>query len=161
MPAVCATVCFLFTSGSPLQASKLTFGSDSDACSVTHPCSSRNFLKAPGIHHFPSRVVKCLLRFSPLFLYGVFCRPLSCTTSLPESGLMQLFGAAACFLFASGTPLQASKLTFGSNSDACYAAFLRSLTETLRGLNSCICAQTSCFLFTSVAPLQASKLGWS
>src|SRR5690554_2382798 len=58
---------------------------------------------------------------------------------------MQLFGAAACFLFASGTPLQASKLTFGSDSDACYAAFLRSLTETFRGLNSCICAETSCF----------------
>src|SRR5690554_3661550 len=63
---------------------------------------------------------------------------------------MQLFGAAACFLFASGTPLQASKLTFGSNSDACYAAFLRSLTETLRGLNSCICALTSSFLKTAV-----------
>src|SRR5690554_2518184 len=41
-------------------------------------------MKAPGIHHFPSRAVKCLLRCSPLFLYGVFCRPLSCTTSLPE-----------------------------------------------------------------------------
>jgi len=63
---------------------------------------------------------------------------------------MQLFGAAACFLFASGTPLQASKLTFGSDSDACYAAFLRSLTETFRGLNSCICALTSSFLKTAV-----------
>src|SRR5690554_3676240 len=58
---------------------------------------------------------------------------------------MQLFGAAACFLFTSVTSLQASKLTFGSDSDACYAAFLRSLTETFRGLNSCICAETSCF----------------
>src|SRR5690554_2518185 len=63
---------------------------------------------------------------------------------------MQLFGAAACFLFASGTPLQASKLTFGSDSDACYAAFLRSLTETFRGLNSCICALTSSFFKTAV-----------
>src|SRR5690554_4584341 len=42
------------------------------------------------------------------------------------------------------------ELAFGSNSDACYAAFLCSLTETLRGLNSCICAQTSCFLKAAV-----------
>src|SRR5690554_720983 len=56
---------------------------------------------------------------------------------------MQLFCAAACFLFASGTPLQATELAFGSDSRACYAAFLCSLTETFRGLNSCICALTS------------------
>src|SRR5690554_2351289 len=80
------------------------------------------------------------------------------------------------------------KLACGSDSDACYAAFLRSLTETFRGLNSCIFALTSnflkaavfqyftsrvgerlmqlfcaaaCFLFTSGTSLQASKLGWS
>src|SRR5690554_3861910 len=58
---------------------------------------------------------------------------------------MQLFCAAVCFLFTSGAPLQASKLTFGSDSDACYAAFLRLLTETFRGLNSCICALTRNF----------------
>src|SRR5690554_7602211 len=29
---------------------------------------------------------------------------------------------------------------------ACYVALLCSLTETFRGLNSCICAWTSCFL---------------
>src|SRR5690554_6774262 len=63
---------------------------------------------------------------------------------------MQLFCATACFLFTSGTPLQASKLTFGSDSDACYAAFLRSLTETFRGLNSCICALTSNLLKAAV-----------
>src|SRR5690554_2911415 len=63
---------------------------------------------------------------------------------------MQLFCAAACFLLTSFTSLQASKLAYGSDSDACYAAFLRSLTETFRGLNSCICAQTSCFLKAAV-----------
>src|SRR5690554_7071716 len=63
---------------------------------------------------------------------------------------MQLFCAAVCFLFTSGSPLQASKLTFGSDSDACYAAFLRSLTETFRGLNSCICALTRNFLKAAV-----------
>jgi len=54
---------------------------------------------------------------------------------------MQLFCAAACYLLTAVTPLQASKLACGSNSDACYAAFLCSLTETTRGLNSCICAR--------------------
>src|SRR5690554_1684340 len=63
---------------------------------------------------------------------------------------MQLFCAAACFLLTSFTSLQASKLAYGSDSDACYAAFLRSLTETFRGLNSCICAQTSCFLKVAI-----------
>src|SRR5690554_530398 len=63
---------------------------------------------------------------------------------------MQLFCATACFLFTSGTSLQASKLTFGSDSDACYVAFLRSLTETFRGLNSCICALTSNFLKVAI-----------
>src|SRR5690554_8092969 len=66
---------------------------------------------------------------------------------------MQLFCAAACFLFTSFTPLQASKLACGSNSDACYAAFLRSLTETFRGLNSCICALTSFSEGRHLAPL--------
>ena len=107
---------------------------------------------------------RCLLRCVSSFTYGniqrleqlhlrsdeFFCRPLFYTTSLPGSGLMQLFCATACFLFTSGTPLQASKLTFGSDSDACYAAFLRSLTETFRGLNSCICALTSSFFKTAV-----------
>ena len=73
--------------------------------------------------------------------------------------LMQLFCAAVCFLFTSGSPLQASKLTFGSDSDACYAAFLRSLTETFRGLNSCICALTRNFYSLTDASLQASNSG--
>jgi len=33
-----------------------------------------------------------------LFIYGLFCRPLSGTTSLPESGLMQLFSVGRCFI---------------------------------------------------------------
>src|SRR5690554_7904900 len=77
-------------------------GLNSCICALT-----RNFLKATVIHHFTSRVMECLSRCVPLFTYGVFCRSPSCTTSLPESGLMQLFCAAACFLFTSGTSLQA------------------------------------------------------
>src|SRR5690554_7993163 len=71
--------------------------------------------------------MECLLRCVSSFTYGniqmlnsrhlrsdeFFCRSPSCTTSLPELW------------------------------SACYAAFLRSLTETFRGLNSCICALTS------------------
>src|SRR5690554_7984333 len=72
---------------------------------------------------------------------------------------MQLFCATACFLFTSGTPLQASKLTFGSDSDACYAAFLRSLTETFRGLNSCTCALTSNLLKAAVLHYFPSRIG--
>ena len=49
-----------FTYGCFTTNIELACGSNSDVCSVTHPCSSRNFLKAPGIHHFPSRAVKCL-----------------------------------------------------------------------------------------------------
>src|SRR5690554_898555 len=103
--------------------------------------------------------MECLSRCVPLFIYGLFCRSLSGTTSLPESGLMQLFCAAVCFLFTSGSPLQASKLTFGSDSDACYAAFLRSLTETFRGLNSCIFALTRNFLKAAVLHYFPSGVG--
>src|SRR5690554_5765869 len=42
----------------------------SSVCSVTHPCSLRNFLNATVIRHFPSRVMECLLRCTPLFTYG-------------------------------------------------------------------------------------------
>src|SRR5690554_548890 len=56
---------------------------------------------------------------------------------------MQLFCAAVCFLFTAVVSLKTSKLAFGSNSDVFDVALLCSLTETLRGLNSCICALTS------------------
>src|SRR5690554_3763582 len=40
-----------------------------------------------------------------------------------------------------------SYITFFSELwSACYAAFIRSLTEIFRGLNSCICALTSFFV---------------
>src|SRR5690554_4422786 len=65
----------------------------------------------------------------------------------PSGGLLDA-AVLRCCLFPVHFSRSATsiELAFGSNSDACYAAFLRSLTETLRGLNSCICAQTSCFL---------------
>src|SRR5690554_3943243 len=82
---------------------------------MVHICALwRNFLKAGGLHHFPSRVwldaavLRCCL--FPVH-FGHF------TTS--------------------------TELAFGSDSRACYAAFLRSLMETFRGLNSCICAWAS------------------
>src|SRR5690554_3622304 len=56
---------------------------------------------------------------------------------------MQLFCAAACFLFTAVASLKTSKLAFGSNSDVFDVALLCSHTETFRGLNSCICALTS------------------
>src|SRR5690554_7935578 len=56
---------------------------------------------------------------------------------------MQLFCAAACFLFTAVASLKTSKLAFGSNSDVFDVALLCSLTETFRGLNSCICPVTS------------------
>src|SRR5690554_1984991 len=63
---------------------------------------------------------------------------------------MQLFCAAACFLFTAVVSLKTSKLACGSNSDVFDVSLLCSLTETFRGLNSCICAQTSCFLKAAV-----------
>ena len=59
---------------------------------------------------------------------------------------MQLFCAAACFLLTAVVSLKTSKLAYGSDSDVFDVSLLCSLTETFRGLNSCICAQTSCFL---------------
>src|SRR5690554_6910846 len=81
----------------------------------------RYFLKAAVLHYFPSRV-------------------------LLDAAVLR------CCLFPVHFSRSATsiELAFGSNSDACYAAFLRSLTETFRGLNSCICAQTSCFLKAAV-----------
>src|SRR5690554_3322723 len=61
--------------------------------------------------------------------YKILGRPLSGTTSLPEWGC------------------------------ACYAAFLRSLTETFRGLNSCICALTRNFLKAAVLHYFPSGVG--
>src|SRR5690554_1544318 len=88
---------------------------------MVHICAWTScLLKVAILHHFPSRVGLCLLRCVPLFIYGLFCRPLSGTTSLPEW------------------------------SRACNAACLRSLTETFRGLNSCICALTRNFLKAAV-----------
>src|SRR5690554_6670331 len=108
MQLFCAAVCFLFTSGSPLQASKLTFGSDSDACyaaflrSLTDASlQARNSGGRGAILRLTKKTYslqslrykhrtrlrlkqRCLLRCVPLFIYGLFCRPLSCTTSLPE-----------------------------------------------------------------------------
>ena len=97
----------------------------------------RCFLKVAILHYFPSRVVRCLLRCVYSFTYGnnqmlnsrhlrsdeFFCRSPSCTTSLPELW------------------------------STCYAAFIRSLTETFRGLNSCICALTSFSVGRHLAPL--------
>src|SRR5690554_5538738 len=77
----------------------------------------RYFLKAAVLHYFPSRVL------------------------LDAAVLRCCLFPVHCSYFTTST-----ELACGSNSRACYAAFLRSLTETLRGLNSCICAQTSCFL---------------
>src|SRR5690554_8228280 len=52
---------------------------------MVHTCAWTScLLKVAILHHFPSRVGLCLLRFVPLFIYGLFCRPLSGTTSLPE-----------------------------------------------------------------------------
>src|SRR5690554_49767 len=58
---------------------------------------------------------------------------------------MQLFCAAACFLFTAVVSLKTSKLAYGSDSDVFDVSLLCSLTETFRGLNSCICALTSGF----------------
>src|SRR5690554_6947040 len=63
---------------------------------------------------------------------------------------MQLFCAAACFLFTAIVSLKTSKLAYGSDSDVFDVSLLCSLTETFRGLNSCICVQTSCFLKAAV-----------
>src|SRR5690554_6219043 len=64
----------------------------------------RYFLKAAVLHHFPSGVVPCLSHCVPLFTYGVFCRSLSCTTSLPELG-DACYGTHACSftLFSEGS----------------------------------------------------------
>src|SRR5690554_47751 len=82
---------------------------------MVHICALwRNFLKAAVLHYFPSRV----------WLDAAVLR---------------------CCLFSVhfGHFTTSTELAFGSDSRACYAAFLRSLTETFRGLNSCICALTS------------------
>src|SRR5690554_8106768 len=74
----------------------------------------RYFLKAAVLHHFPSRVTLDAV----ILRYCLF--PIHFSHSATSIEL-------AC----------------GSNSDACDAAFLCSLTETFRGLNYCICAQTN------------------
>src|SRR5690554_1478264 len=93
-------------------------------------------MKAPGIHHFPSRgwLDAAVRRCCPSKVVTPRCTP-------------------SALSLISGAFIQVAKileLAYGSNSDACYAAFLRSLTETLRGLNSCICVETSSFLKTAV-----------
>src|SRR5690554_2739688 len=56
---------------------------------MVHICAWTScLLKVAILHHFPSRVGLCLLRFVSLFIYGLFCRPLSGTTSLPGVRLM-------------------------------------------------------------------------
>src|SRR5690554_2849201 len=52
---------------------------------MVHTCAWTScLLKVAILHHFPSRVGLCLSRCVSLFIYGLFCRPLSGTTSLPE-----------------------------------------------------------------------------
>src|SRR5690554_5680759 len=74
----------------------------------------RYFLKAAVLHHFLSRV-------------------------LLDAAVLR------CCLFPVHFSRSATsiELACGSDSDACNPALLRSLTETLRRLNSCICAWTS------------------
>src|SRR5690554_2154897 len=81
----------------------------------------RYFLKAAVLHYFPSRV----------WLDAAVLR---------------------CCLFPVHFSRSATsiELACGSDSDACYAALLRSHTETFRGLNSCICALTRNFLKATV-----------
>ena len=90
--------------GCSTTSTELAFGSDSRACDVTNPCSSRNFLKAAVLHYFPSGVERCFWRFTPLFTYGniqrleqlhlrlneISWRSLSCKTSLTEWGRVHL-----------------------------------------------------------------------
>src|SRR5690554_1015213 len=89
---------------------------------MVHICALwRNFLKAAVLHYFPSRV------WLDAAVLGCCLFPVH-------------FGH-----FTTST-----ELAFGSDSRACYAAFLRSLTETFRGLNSCICALWRNFLKVGV-----------
>src|SRR5690554_7306558 len=81
MPAVCATAYFLFTSGSPLQARNS--GGRSAILRLTKKTYSLQSLRYK--HRTRLRLKqRCLSRCVPLFIYGLFCRPLSGTTSLPE-----------------------------------------------------------------------------
>src|SRR5690554_2074101 len=133
MQLFCSAACFLFTSFTPLQASELGWSwcnlapdrkrlfISLDACCLRYCLFPEPSLKSLKFLNSPSaQTARIFTRLSQWFLIGnnqmlnsrhlrsdeFFCRSPSCTTSLPELW------------------------------SACYAAFLRSLTETFRGLNS-------------------------
>src|SRR5690554_5534911 len=104
---------------------------------MIHTCAWTScLLKVAILHHFPSRVGLCLLRFVSLFIYGLFCRPLSGTTSLPESGLNSCICAWTSYL------LKAAIWHYFPSRvwlDACcwrYCLFLEPWLKTLKFLNS-------------------------
>src|SRR5690554_2583492 len=133
---------------------------------MVHICAWTScFLKAAILHHFPSRVGLCLLRCVPLFIYGLFCRPLPGTTSLPKlwsvcsvtdpCSLRNFLKAAVLHYFPSRVWLDAAVLRC-----CLFPVHCSRFTKNIElGWSSCHTTSDKKDLFTSVTPLQASNSG--